>query len=138
MDDLIPLTIACPIDGEADIVLSSCGEAIQILDEKDSRGRKLASDGLRKLAKHFFTATLNDSAGAFLCGDVDAHYIRAQELLCKYQFSAAATGVYLRPQDGQDYDDAIEAARWLDAFNNNCPFACGDTEGCAEIFNWPF
>lgn len=96
---------------------ADCEDAVNVLDKHDVKsGREKASDAAYNLASHLLAAKLNLSVGAHTCqAAVDAVHA-GQSLLASIGFDG--TGNYLRPRDGQLYNDANDLAATLDDYNN--------------------
>ncbi len=96
---------------------SDCEDAVNILDKRDIlSGKKKANDAAYNLAAQLLAAEVNLSAGAETCQEVVDAVNAAQTLLASIGFDG--TGNYLRPKDGQQYQDANNLAATLDQYNN--------------------
>ena len=116
-------------DDQFEYVLQECQEAVLILDKRDGRGRKVASDPLHNLATHLLAAQLNLGAGACTTPDVQQSVLAAERLLDKYDFTVDGHSMKGRKgKNGSNNSDttlASELAGELDAYNNGR--FCGDT-----------
>ena len=104
--------------GELELGEGDCEDAVNVLDKRELLGnnKKTANDAAYNLAAQLLAAELNLSAGAETCLAVVDAVNEAQILLAAVGFDG--TGKYLRPKDGQDYQDALDLAATLDDYNN--------------------
>jgi hypothetical protein len=106
------------------VVIDSCEEAVEILDQRVVNvngnvgdGKKLASDGARTLAMHLLAAQLNFGAGACTTQTVLDKALEAETLLDKINFDGTKTTAYLTSKSA-DYAYALQLAKYLDQYNN--------------------
>jgi hypothetical protein len=109
LDDLIPTMVG-------DLYIETCEDGVLILDHRDLSGKKRASDAAYNLARNLLAAKLNLAAGAETCQEVVDAVAAGDALLSSIGFDG--TGKYLRPKDGQLYQDANDLAYTLDVYNN--------------------
>ena len=117
-------------DSFGPVVIDSCEEAVEILDQREVKingivgdGKKRASDAARTLAMHLLAAQLNEGNGACINQDVKDVILYAEKLLDRLNFDGKKTGDYLRSRDA-DYAYALQLAAYLDAYNNSdCNFS---------------
>lgn len=118
-DETTPLLdtfLGDPGIGWGSFSVTTCEDAVALLDQRDlDTDRKRANDAARTLAMHLLAAQLNTVAGARVCTEAQEAIAAGQELLARVDFDG--TGQYLRPRD-DGYDDALELAATLDAYNN--------------------
>lgn len=93
-----------------------------LLDKRNFRGRKKASDPLHNLAAHLLAAQLNFGAGACTTQEVLDAALNAEELLDEYDFDGDGHD-NLKKKD-PDVQLAHELAQYLDEYNNG--EYCGD------------
>ena len=97
---------------------ADCEDAVNVLDKREIAGnnKKKANDAAYNLASQLLAAQLNLSAGAETCQEVVDAVNEAQPLLESIGFDGM--GNYLRPKDGQEYQEANVLAATLDMYNN--------------------
>jgi hypothetical protein len=144
LDDVLPQEIGL-------LTVDSCETGVQIIDKRDARGRKKASDAAYGLAAQLLAAKLNHAAGAGTCTAIQDAMVDAQLLLEAVGFDG--TGRYLPSQSKSPLrQQALELAMTLDDYNNGyycgnyqvASFIIGDLEtepasaGCASVPATPF
>jgi hypothetical protein len=96
--------------------ITSCEDAVLILDKRDLNGKKKASDPLHNLATHLLAAQLNFGAGACTTEEVLDKVLEAETLLDKYNFDGYGHDK-LNKKD-PDAEAANKLADYLDRYNN--------------------
>ena len=100
--------------------IGDCETAVLILDKRDLRGKKQASDPLHNLATHLLAAQLNFGAGACTTQDVLDAALAAETLLDDYDFDGYSSMGKKDPRA----QEANALATYLDEYNNG--LYCGD------------
>jgi hypothetical protein len=113
VEDLLPQLIG-------DLNVTTCQNAVKILDKSTLAGRKSANDGAYELASQLLAAKFNLAAGAETCSAVQTAVVNGQNLLDAINFNG--TGSYLTKSSAQR-TLAISLASTLDKYNNGklCP-----------------
>jgi hypothetical protein len=114
LDDVLPVLLG-------DLSIATCEDGVNILDKRDLKGKKRASDAAYNLAAQLLGAKANLTAGAETCApEPFATIAAADALLSGIGFDGK--GPYLRPKN-PDYAEAVTLAGTLDEYNNGnlCP-----------------
>jgi hypothetical protein len=114
LDDVLPVLLG-------DLSIETCDDGVNILDKRDLKGKKRASDAAYNLAAQLLGAKANLTAGAETCApEPFATIAAADDLLSSIGFDGI--GPYLRSRD-PGYGEANALAETLDEYNNSmlCP-----------------
>jgi len=111
------------------VVIDSCEEAVEILDQRAVKvngtvgdGKKLASDAARTLSMHLLAAQLNEANGACINQEVKDVILYGEKLLDKINFDGMKATAYLTAKS-QYHAYALQLTKYLDAYNNSsCDF----------------
>jgi len=111
------------LGGDPTLASPDCEDARNILQHREITGRNKvrANDAAYKLARSLLAYELNQDAGACQSTEADDAAVLGHALLDDIGFDGS--GRYLRPKDGQQYQDALALHGILDAYNNGlfCP-----------------
>jgi hypothetical protein len=104
------------------LTISSCADAVNILNKNDLKGTKYASDPAYNLAAQLLAAQLNFQAAKKVCPTAGTAVLNAQALLTAIKFNGI--GAFAKSMTATQVQNANTYATQLDNFNNNRPGSC--------------
>lgn len=98
-----------------DYAITTCEQALNVLQASDTSSAEKGGDAAYPLAAHLLAAQLNMGVGAEFCPAAQEAVLAGHVLLASVGFDG--TGDRIRPEH-PDYDSALTLAEMLDLYNN--------------------
>ena len=100
--------------------VSTCAQAVKLLDKRDQASKKKADDAAYELGSQFLATRFNLAAGAETCQAVQDAVVAAQALLVQINFTGSGDylGSKVKGAKLVQRNQALQLARTLDQYNN--------------------